>query len=307
MQELAVGHLVAAASAELDGAALAEGQSALVDAMRSVVTDVALDDSMRGELMLLPSETYLFEAMASGDRKADPGAINTAREALRTAIGQALATELNALHVRAQKVDFDDPDGRGARKIKTQALAYIAMSDRAKAAAMAAHQFDHADNMTDRQGALMVLCGLDCPERGERLTAFYDRYKTNDLVVDKWFTLQALSSHPDVIAQAKQLAEHPDFTISNPNRVRSLYMAFAGNPSAFHAESGEGYRMIADVILALDPINPQTAARFVSALGRWRRIEPKRAALMKAELERISNAKNLSRDTFEQVSRSLEG
>ena len=139
------------------------------------------------------------------------------------------------------------------------------------------------------------------------MKAFYERYSGNDLVIDKWFTLQALSSHPAVIEQVKQLADHPDFTIKNPNRVRSLYMALAGNPQAFHAESGEGYRIIADLILALDPINPQTAARFVPALGRWRRIEPKRAALMKAELERVAAAENLSRDTFEQVTRSLDG
>ncbi len=132
-------------------------------------------------------------------------------------------------------------------------------------------------------------------------------FKGNDLVIDKWFTLQALSLHPNVLAQVEALAEHPDFTMSNPNRVRSLYMALAGNPSAFHDASGAGYKMIADVILALDPVNPQTAARFVSPLGRWRRIEPGRAALMKGELERIAKADNLSRDTFEQVSRSLDG
>jgi aminopeptidase N len=95
--------------------------------------------------------------------------------------------------------------------------------------------------------------------------------------------------------------------MSNPNRVRSLYMAFAGNPLGFHAADGSGYRLIADVILALDPINPQTAARFVPSLGRWRRIEAGRAALMKGELERIAAAGNLSRDTYEQVSRSLDG
>lgn len=305
MQELAVGHLVAAASGELSDAELTEGQAALVEAMRSIVTDPELEDSMRGELMLLPSETYLFEAMASGERKADPGAIHAARETLRRAIGDGLSSELHALYERCEPIAFDDPAGRGARKLKTQVLALAAASDQAKAVALAAHQYDSADNMTDRQGALMVLCGLESAERGERLQAFYDRYQGNDLVIDKWFTLQALSFHPDVINQVKQLAEHPDFTINNPNRVRSLYMAFAGNPPAFHDASGAGYRMIADLILALDPINPQTAARFVSPLGRWRRIEPKRAALMKEELERIAEAENLSRDTFEQVSRSL--
>jgi aminopeptidase N len=307
LQELAVGHLVGTASGALSAGEQAAGEAAIIGAFRSSIADAALDDAMRGELMVLPSETYPFEAMATGTRKADPGAIHAAREGLKAAIGTALAGELLALHARASAVALDDPAGRGARKVKTIALGLIAAADPATAAALAATQYDAADNMTDRQGALMVLCGLDCPQRAERLASFYQRYKGNELVIDKWFTLQALSLHPQVIAHVRALAEHPDFTIKNPNRVRSLHMAFAGNPKGFHAASGAGYRMVADVILALDPINPQTAARFVPALGRWRRIEPVRAGLMKGELERIMAAGNLSRDTFEQVSRSLEG
>jgi aminopeptidase N len=307
LQELAVSHLVGTASGEFPAADQAAGEAAIIGAFRSSLADMALDDAMRGELLLLPSETYLFEVMASAERKADPGAIHAAREGLKAAIGTALAGELGALHARASGVALDDPSARGARKVKTIALGLIAAADPARAAVLAAAQYDAADNMTDRQGALMVLCGLDCPEREERLAAFYDRYKGNALVVDKWFTLQALSLHPDVIQHVRVLAKHPDFTMKNPNRVRSLHMAFAGNPKGFHKADGEGYRMVADVILALDPINPQTAARFVPALGRWRRIEAGRAALMKGELERIMAAGGLSRDTFEQVSRSLEG
>jgi len=307
LQELAVGHLVGAASGSLSADEQAAGEAAIIGAFRSSLADTALDDAMRGELMVLPSETYLFEVMATGTRKADPGAIHAAREGLKAAIGTALAAELQALHERASAVPLDDPAGRGARKVKTIALGLIAAADPARAGDLAAAQYDAADNMTDRQGALMVLCGLDQPARAERLAAFYERYRDNALVVDKWFTLQALSLHPEVIQHVRELAGHPDFTMKNPNRVRSLHMAFAGNPKGFHNATGEGYRMVADVILALDPINPQTAARFVPALGRWRRIEPGRAALMKAELERIMAAGNLSRDTFEQVSRSLEG
>ncbi|SHN62932.1 aminopeptidase N [Erythrobacter sanguineus] len=307
LQELAVSHLVGTASGELSAGERGAGEAAIIGAFAASLADGALDDAMRGELMLLPSETYLFEVMATGERKADPGAIHTAREGLKAAIGTALADALQALHTRAAAVALDDPAGRGARKIKTIALSLIAAANPARAATLAAQQYDAADNMTDRQGALMVLTGLDCREREERLASFYQRYKGNDLVIDKWFTLQALSLHPDVIAHVRKLAEHPDFTMKNPNRVRSLHMAFAGNPKGFHAADGEGYRMVADVILALDPINPQTAARFVPSLGRWRRIEPGRAALMKAELERIMAAGNLSRDTFEQVSRSLDG
>jgi len=305
LQELAVGHLVAAASGTLVANEQAAGQAAIIGAFGASLADNALEDAMRGELMVLPSETYLFEVMATGTRKADPGAIHAAREGLKAAIGTALAGQLQALHARASGIALTDPAGRGARKVKTIALALIAAADPARAAQLAAAQYDAADNMTDRQGALMVLCGLGHPAREAKLAAFYERYKDNALVVDKWFTLQALSLHPDVIAHVRKLAEHPDFTMKNPNRVRSLHMAFAGNPKGFHKADGEGYRMVADVILALDPINPQTAARFVPALGRWRRIEPGRAALMKAELERILAGGNLSRDTFEQVSRSL--
>lgn len=307
MQELAQDTLVAEASGEADEAAIAAGRQSVVEAMRAVVADASLDDSMRGELMMLPSGAYLFEVMATGTRKADPGAIHNAREAMKKAIGQGLASELIALYERCRAVPFADPAGVGARKVKTLVLGYIAAFDEARTAGLAAAQYDAADNMTDRQGALMVLTGLDHPAREERLASFYQRFAGNDLVIDKWFTLQAVSLHPQVLAHVKALAKHGDFTMTNPNRVRSLYMALASNPHAFHADDGAGYRMIADCIIALDPINPQTAARFVPALGRWRRIEPGRAALMKAELERIAAQDNLSRDTFEQVSRSLDG
>ncbi|KEO89546.1 aminopeptidase N [Erythrobacter longus] len=303
MQELAVGSLIAEATGQGDAA----GRDAVVQAMGAIITDAGLDDSMRGELMMLPSESYLFEVMATGTRKADPGAIHEAREALKAAIGASRSAELLSAYERCQQVPFADPAGVGARKVKTLVLGYIAASDAEKAAGLAAKQFDTAENMTDRQGALMVLTGLETPAREERLASFYQRYSGNDLVIDKWFTLQALSLHPNVLAHVEALAKHPDFTMNNPNRVRSLYMALAGNPAAFHASDGTGYRMIADCIIALDPINPQTAARFVPALGRWRRIEPGRAALMKAQLERIAAQDKLSRDTFEQVSRSLDG
>ncbi|MEM1195397.1 MAG: aminopeptidase N [Pseudomonadota bacterium] len=308
LQELSVKHLVAVASGkgEADGAQVG-GVDAIIEAYRAIVTDEAVDDSMRGELMMLPSETYLFEAMATGDRKADPGALHKQRETLKATIAAALKPDLDALYARCAAVPFSDPKGVGARKVATQVLVLLAASDPERAAELAAQQFDSADNMTDRQGALMVLCGLETPLRAERLEVFYDRYADNALVVDKWFTLQALSLHPDVFDHVRALAQHKDFIMANPNRVRSLYMAFAGNPKGFHAEDGSGYRMIANVILELDPINPQTAARFVSPLGRWRRIEPGRAVLMKAQLERIAATKGLSRDTFEQVTRSLGG
>lgn len=306
MQELSVSHLVAASAGVLSDEDRKAGEEGLIQAFAAVLDDGALDDAMRGELLMLPTSTYLFEQMANAHGRADPGTIQIERSGLKALLAKALHDRLLAHYERCSAVGYDDEEARGGRKMKSLCLALLAASDPEAAAPLAAQQYNEADNMTDRQGALSTLVDLDSPERTHALLDFYNRFKGNDLVIDKWFSLQALSQHPNVIEHVKALAEHPDFNIKNPNRARSLYMAFAGNPVAFHSQDGEGYRMIADFILALDPINPQTAARFVSPLGKWKRIDEGRSAKMKAELERIAEA-DLSRDTFEQVNRSLEG
>ena len=302
MQELMTGHLVAAVSGNLAADERDAGSADIAEAMRSVLEDDRIDDLMRGELMSMPGQTYVAEQMLA----ADPGRIHKEREALKADIGTRLRDELHDLYDRAERVPYSlDAEAKGARKVKTLVLGYAAASDPEKAAELASHQYEGANNMTDRQGALMVLAGLDSAERTHKLLDFYNRYRDNALVIDKWFSLQASSLHPEAIEHVKALRDHPDFTLKNPNRVRSLYMAFAANPTSFHAADGEGYRMIADLILELDPINAQTAARFVPPLGRWRRIEEGRAKLMREALERIAAAPKLSRDTFEQVTRSL--
>jgi aminopeptidase N len=300
MQDLVVGHLRGLLSG--DDGARESGRAAIGQAFQAVLADQTLDDLMRGELLMLPGESYLAEQMLV----ADPQAIRDEREGLKAWLGRTLEAQFAALHAQAGAA----PGGmsaaaKGARKVKTQALVYLAAGNPERAEEIAAAQYDAATNMTDRQGALMVLTGLKGAQRTHKLLDFYNRFKGNALVIDKWFALQASSLHPSVLEHVKALAGHPDFTLKNPNRVRSLYMPFTGTAQGYHAASGEGYRMIADLILALDPINPQTAARFVTPLGRWRRIEPVRSALMKAELERIVKAPRLSRDTYEQVTRSL--
>jgi aminopeptidase N len=302
MQGLVLQHLVAAVRGQLDDATRSEGRAAIGEAYAAIIADPALDDLMRAELMILPAESYLAEQLPVSD----PGAIHAEREGLKTWLGSELAAPLKALHDRAVAVPYSrEAAARGARKVKTQALVLIASGDPAEGAARAFAQYQAADNMTDRQGALMVLSSLDAPERETALADFLARYDGNALVIDKWFSLQAGSLHPDVLDHVRALAQHPQFTMNNPNRVRALYMAAASNPQAFHHASGEGYRLIGDLIRRLDPINAQTAARFVPALGRWRRIEPVRAAQMRAQLEQIAAEPNLSRDTREQVSKSL--
>lgn len=302
LQSLVVRHLVSAVGGQLGEREREIERDAISQAFESILDDADLDDLMRGELMILPAESYLAEQFAVSD----PSAIHAEREALKAWLGANLEDDLLDLHDRVSAVPYSrDAVARGARKLKTQALVYLGAGVPEEAAARAIAQYRGADNMTDRQGALMVLCGLDVPEREEALADFHARYAGNALVIDKWFSLQAGSLHPDVLEHVKALAQHPDFTMSNPNRVRALYMAMAVNPGAFHAASGEGYRIIGDLIRRLDPINPQTAARFVPSLGRWRRVEPVRAALMKAELERIVQEPNLSRDVREQATKSL--
>jgi aminopeptidase N len=137
------------------------------------------------------------------------------------------------------------------------------------------------------------------------LDIFYNRYRGNALVIDKWFSTQALSTRPDTLEAVEELLRHPDFAYSNPNRFRALVGAFSVNQRAFHGSNGRGYAFLADQILALDPVNPQTAAKMVPPLGRWRRFDDGRAGLMRAALERVVAQPGVSKDVYEQASKSL--
>jgi aminopeptidase N len=191
------------------------------------------------------------------------------------------------------------------RRLRTVALGLLSAGDPAEGARRAKAQFDEADNMTDRQGGLGVLVSLDAPEREQALAAFYDRFKDDPLVLDKWFALQATAQRDSTLDEVEQLASHPAFTLQNPNRLRALAGSFGMNHWVFNHASGRGYRLLADMIIAADKLNPQVAARLVPPLGRWRRFEPGRAALMRDQLERIVAISGLSRDTYEQASKSL--
>jgi aminopeptidase N len=166
-----------------------------------------------------------------------------------------------------------------------------------------------ADNMTDRMAALSALNDREDEARADALSAFHDRFKDDAVVIDKWLSLQAASARPDALERVVELMAHPVFSIKQPNKVRALISAFcAANPYRFHAPDGSGYRFLADRVLELDPINPQVAARLATQLGRWRRYDEGRQALMRAELSRIlaaSDAAGLSPDVFEIASKAL--
>jgi aminopeptidase N len=278
--------------------------TAVVDAVRNTITDPLLDPAFVAEAIRLPSEAYLGDQM----KQVDPDAIHAARDALQTRLGADLEPLWRDIHARTKANAFAvSPAAKGARKLRNVALLYLVASGAADGPAIAYGQYSDADNMTERQSALATLASGTSPEREAALDIFFNRYSDDALTLDKWFQTQAFAFHPDTVELVEQLGQHRAFTLGNPNRVRSLYGAFAGNQWAFHDKSGKGYRLVADCIIALDKLNPQTAARLVPPLGRWKRFDEGRAALMRAELQRILNEPGLSKDVTEQASKSLEG
>jgi aminopeptidase N len=289
--------------------ALATGQPGtntdpgLLEAMGATLAGADADPAFAAEALALPSETSLADQM----KVADPDGVHAVREAARAAIGRHLASALRATYDRLTDTGPYRIDGGsiGRRALRNTCLAYLVAAGSTAGAKLAKAQFDAGQNMTDVLAALSVLAGVDCPERSAALAAFYQSWHGDDLVLDKWFAIQAMAKlgTPDAV---RALSRHPDFDLRNPNRIRALVASFAsGNPVRFHDPSGAGYRFLADTIIALDPTNGQVAARMVAPLGQWRRFDPARQALMRDELQRILDVPKLTRNTFEMASKSL--
>lgn len=298
LQQLMLDTLVAAVSGKTGDT------QAVIDAVGQTLAGAASDPAFVAEAVLLPSEAFIGDQMVT----VDPDAIRRERLALQTAVGTALETKWRAILAGSAPPATDlSSQAKGGRRLRGVALAYLAATKADDAPALAFRIFSDADGMTERQAALATLAHGDSDERAHALDIFYQRYRDNPLVLDKWFQVQAWSMRGDTVDAVKALAKHPDFTLANPNRVRSLYGALTGNQAAFHQADGAGYKLIADLVIALDPKNPQTAAKMIPPLGRWKRFDEGRQALMKVELERILAQPGLSRDVTEQASKSLLG
>ena len=302
MQQLMLDTLVASAMGD------PSGHDAVIAAISDTLDDPDLDPAFIAEAVLPPSESFIGDQLAT----VDPDAIFVAREGLRRDLGTRLADRWRAAYERAPDIPYAySPEAKGLRRLRAVALGYIMASGAGDAADLAFRQFERADNMTDRQAALSALVNGeskgDDHRREAALDVFYNRYRDNALVLDKWFQTQALSSRSDTGDVVRALVDHPDFTLANPNRARSVIGAFGANQRAFNAADGSGYRFLADQLIALDRLNPQTAAKLLPPLGRWRRFGDARARLMRAELERIVATPGLSKDVFEQASKSLSG
>jgi aminopeptidase N len=294
----------------LDAIAARQGATApldrdLVAAMRRVLTDADRDPAFAAEALTLPSEAFLADQLDV----VDVDAIHTAREGARVELGRALSMELASSYVALADPGSYQIDGPsiGRRALRNTCLTYLAAADPERGAALAKAQFDTGANMTDVLAALAVLIDLDRPERPAALARFYAAWSHDDLVIDKWFALQARSSLPQTPNRVRALTMHPAFERRNPNRVRALVGAFAqGNQLRFHDAGGAGYALLADEVVTLDPVNPTTAARLVQPLCLWRRHDTAHQALMRRQLQRILATPDLSKNTYEMVSKSLD-
>jgi aminopeptidase N len=277
----------------------------LIAAMAEILNDARLEPAFIAQALSLPGEADVAREVGSD---IDPDAIFQARLALRSAIGQSLAGTLEEAYARMTDDGPYSPDAAstGRRSLKNTCLDLLAADGNAEGIERAAQQYRTAGNMTDRIAALGTLSLHDTPQRTQALEDFYGRYVRDPLITDKWFALQASIPEAATLERVRALTRHAAFSLSNPNRVRSLIGAFAhGNLTQFNRADGSGYRFIADNVLALDEKNPQVAARLLSAFKSWRSLEAGRRAQAEAALRRVAAASNLSRDVNDIAQRAL--
>ncbi len=273
-------------------------------AIGKTLRDKRLDKALIAEALMLPSEGYVGLQIDN----IDPDRVHRARQDLRTALaGDLRTTFLDIYKANQSNLPYsNDPESVGRRSLKNVCLDYLLRLDSAESREIGMTQFRQSDNMTDSIAALRVLSNVDCEEREIALADFYRHWQGDVLVLDKWFTIQAVSHLPSTLATIESLLGHPAFDIRNPNKVRALIGVFChGNPVRFHAPDGSGYRFLSDKVLQIDRLNPQLAARLVGAFNRWKQFESGRAKLMHGELERVLASEKLSKDTYEVASKAV--
>ena len=274
-----------------------------INGLRAALTDSTLDPAMRALLLAMPSEADLAIALAGQGQTPDPDAIHQTRRKAQRQLAEALATDIPAVlsSVRIDAPFAPDADQGGRRALSNSLLSLLTWADKGTAAQA---QFDTADNMTQQLSALSILLAHGAGDAAAQ--AFYDQWHHDRLVLNKWFGVQISAAQPqDAVAVATRLTQHPDFEWKNPNRFRSVIGALTGNQAGFHRADGAGYDFVADWLIKLDPVNPQTTARMVAGFDSMRRWDDARRAKMRSALTRIKDTPGLSRDTSEMVTRLL--
>lgn len=278
---------------------------ALSRAFGAILNDDSIEKAYKAEALSLPSLDTLAEDMDVVDYQA----LARSRDSVMVTLAGHHQEALTSLvvHGREAGLLLLDPAAIGQRQLANTALALLAYLPVVDWEQLAWDQYEKAENMTDRLAALTTLCHSEGDARERALAQFFKSADGNRLVIDKWFSAQATARRNQIVDDVKALTQHPDFEPTNPNRLRSVVASFAlNNPLGFHAQSGQGYQFVADQVIALDKYNPQVAARMVTPLGRWKRLQSAQQTLMKSELERIMGSGSLSPDVFEVVSKSLE-
>ncbi|MFS4582660.1 aminopeptidase N [Phaeobacter sp. C3_T13_0] len=279
--------------------------AAYLDALEKLVRDDNLDPALRALVLSPPSQSEIAQTLHDRGITPDPQKIYDAAETFTQTLAQQLETSLPRLYA-ATTVDGPykpDAKGSGLRALNGRILSLLTRLDGGD---QAARQYQAADNMTQQYGALA--CLMKAEKGATQSQAFFEHWQSDRLVMDKWFALQVACATPQTAANvASGLTNHPLFDMKNPNRFRAVMGALAGNHAGFHHDSGAGYTLLAQNLIALDALNPQTTARMCAAFQTWPRYDSVRQALIRAELERILASDGLSRDTNEMVSRILQG
>ena len=275
-----------------------------IDAFGVLLDQAGEDPAFAAETLKLPGASYIAENLDVVDAEA----IHQVCENLHRQLGNhhrhRFEEILDSFNVSGPYQP--DPDSAGRRALANTALSYLMTTPNDELAALCFDKVRSADNMTNAMGALVALVHSGHELKTEALSFFYDRWKNEALVLDKWFSVQASAPQSDTLAVVRNLLGHPDFSMTNPNRVRSVIGVFCqGNHRNFHASDGSGYEFAAEQVIALDSANPQIAARLARCFDRWRRFDEIHQRRAKTALEHILSTKKLSKDTHEVVSRAL--
>ncbi len=280
----------------------------LLDAFQSLLSDKALDPAMVALMCQLPSLNYLSGLSAP----IEVDLLHRAREALFIAIAEECADLWLATYHRCatQEPYQFNAEAVALRSLKNVALSYLMKGDAENALPLCLAQYEQADNMTDQAAALTVLVHSDSPAlqsaQSKALNDFYQQWQHESLVVNVWLSIQASNPSHHGLKRVMSLIDHPAYDASNPNKIRSVVGVFCSqNLTHFHASDGSGYLFLTNQVLALNETNPQIASRLLAPLTKWRKYDVEQQSLMKAALEKIQAAPNLSKDVYEVVSKSL--
>ena len=303
-QTLAMRALIASTAAVRAGEPMPD-HSGLASALAEVVANGTLDAALRAQILTLPNESEIAREIG---RDVDPDAIAAARDDLRTKLGAMLATTLRDLHASLADLGPYRPDaaGQGRRALRNVALDLLVAGNTSEFVPLAHLQFEEANNMTDRVAALAALNRLAAPERQQALVSFRNRYAAYPLVLDKWLALEATAPAEEAVDRVRELMTDPAFSIDNPNRIRALIGSFAAaNQTQFNRADGAGFDLVAEVVLRLDPTNPQTAARLLVSFRSWQALEDVRRTAAEKALKKIADASPLSVDVNDIITRIL--